>query len=79
MSEEKHACKDCTWIDSPTTAWSSDRTCVVPLDKKDFHPVKGYSVAVKGYCCVNQNYNGLCSYFKPSLLARFLRLFGRKY
>jgi hypothetical protein len=78
MSAKLHACKDCKWIHSPSP-YGCSRTCEVKLDGYYFNYLDGPTRKTKFFICDEQNKEISCKYFKPSLLARFLTIFGRKY
>ena len=74
----KHACKNCKW--KYYFRRITGDYCRVPSNAiMYFDPVKGMSKKCPiGYCEL-KNKDGNCEDFKPSLFARVLRLFGRKY
>jgi hypothetical protein len=78
--ESPSCCIDCARVVLfENKKWTTEKICRVPNNELDFHPIKGYRKVPNYFGCFIQNRNGDCECFKPSLLARFLGLFGIKY
>jgi hypothetical protein len=75
MSAKRHACKDCKRFYSFKTNLNQE-VCVVELDDYGFDPITGPVRLTQNFNCAQQNRQGDCKYFKPSLKARFWQCMG---
>ena len=73
-----HACTDCKWILRGSGGVPYD-VCEVTTDEHYFDFTDGSMNRIKRIIRMDDNGQGHCEYFKPSMWAMFLRFLGRKY
>jgi hypothetical protein len=77
MSETQHACKDCKWYGGGR--FGEGRLCAIQFCNTSFDPILGVRKVTMNFFCHDQNKDGRCKYFKPSLKARFWQCMGVEY
>lgn len=81
MNELRHACKDCKHSRCGYGVYDERITrCYEPSHSiNKFYTYEGYRIEWPENLMYTLNSDGGCKWFEPSLRAKFLRLFGKRY